>query len=154
VTVREWRDRVLTAADRHPALSVGIAVASRDIEAGGPLLAGAPAFRLFLWLLPCCMLLASVLGFGETLSRSPDELGTELGLSPLTANMLGQVGAQAAHGRYVTAIIGLVGLLLGRGLDRIHERVWRCRVDRGPGESTAHLLRVMRPPPQVRRVAG
>jgi uncharacterized BrkB/YihY/UPF0761 family membrane protein len=133
MAVREWRDRVLTAAGRHPSLSAGAAVVRRDIEVGGPLLASALAFRLFLWLLPCCLLLVSVLGFGETLRRAPDELG----MSPLASNMLGQVGAQAAHGRYVTAIVGFVGLvwaslLLGRALDRVHERVWQCRIDRAP----------------------
>jgi len=143
---RRVRDRVLTAAGSHPSLAVGVAVVRRDIEAAGTLLAGALAFRLFIWLLPCCLLLTSLLGFSETLDRPADELVEELRMSPVTANLLGQVGAQAERGRYLTAAIGLVllvwaGLLLGRALDRVHERVWRHQVDRRPSAVLARVAR-------------
>jgi uncharacterized BrkB/YihY/UPF0761 family membrane protein len=143
---RKLQDQVLSAAGSHPSLAVAVAVVRRDIEVGGALLAGALAFRLFIWLLPCCLLLASVLGFSETLSQPPHKLSRELGMSPLTANLLGQIGAQAQHSRYVTALVGLVllvwaGLLLGRTLDRIHERVWQHQFDRRPKPTLARVAR-------------
>jgi len=143
---RRLRGRVLAAAERHPWLDVALAVGRRDIEVGGTLLAGALGFRLFIWLLPCFLLMTAAAGFGETADRTPEELTRELGMSPLTANMLGQVGAQAEHGRYVTAIVGLVllawaGGALGRALDRVHERVWRRRGDRGARPALARSAR-------------
>jgi membrane protein len=143
---REAWDRVLSSAGRHPSLAVGITVVRRDIEVGGTLLAGALAFRIFIWLLPCCLLLAAAAGFSQTSNRSPEELTTDLGMSPLTANMLGQVGEQAEHGRYVTAIVGLLlmmwaGLALGRAMDRVHDRIWQSRADRGPRATTARAAR-------------
>lgn len=140
------RDRVMTEAGHRAWLAVGIAVVRRDIDVGGTLLAGALGFRLFIWLLPCCLLATAALGFTESSARPPDELTRELGMSPLTASMIGQVGAQAERGRYLTALIGLLllawaGLTLARALDRVHGRVWHTHVDRKP---KAALVRAAR----------
>jgi uncharacterized BrkB/YihY/UPF0761 family membrane protein len=139
-------DRAVAATDRHRSLSVGFAVVRRDVEVCGTLLAGALAFRLFIWLLPCCLLLTSVLGFATTSVRSLDELSRDLGMSPLTSSMLRQVAAQAEHGRYVTMVVSLVllswaGLTLGRAMDRVHDRVWRGRRGRGPKRALARTAR-------------
>jgi uncharacterized BrkB/YihY/UPF0761 family membrane protein len=143
---RRLHDQVLSAAERHSWLEVGIAVVRRDIDVGGTMLAGALGFRLFVWLLPCSLLLAAAAGFGQTAGHSPEELTRDLGMSPLTASMLGQVGAQAERGRYVTAIVGLVllawaGVALGRTMDRVHERVWRRRGDRRAGPTMVRFAR-------------
>jgi uncharacterized BrkB/YihY/UPF0761 family membrane protein len=134
--------RALSTADRHPSLSAGFAVVRRDMEVGGTLLAGALAFRLFIWLLPCCLLLTAVLGF----TASPDELGRDLGMSPLTTSMLTQVAEQARNGRYVTMAVSVVllcwaGLTLGRAMDRVRDRVWRGRHERGPKPTLARAAR-------------
>jgi hypothetical protein len=68
---RRLHDRVLSSAERHPWLDVGIAVVRRDIDVGGTMLAGALGFRLFVWLLPCCLLLAAGAGFGQTAGTRP-----------------------------------------------------------------------------------
>ena len=143
---RRLQDRALTMAGNHRPLAVGLAVVRRDIEVGGTLLAGALAFRIFVWLLPCCLIAAAALGFTQTSARPPDELVNDLGMSPLTASMLGQVGEQAEHGRYLTALIGLVllmwaGLTLARVLDRVHDRVWLARLDRKPKVALARAGR-------------
>jgi uncharacterized BrkB/YihY/UPF0761 family membrane protein len=143
---RRVHGRVLSAADRWRPVAAGVAVVRRDIEVGGTLLAGALAFRLFIWLLPCSLLLSAVLGFTTTATHSADELVREAGLSPLTASMIGQVGAQAERGRYLTAVLGLLllvwaGLVLARVLDRIHDRVWRGHVDRGPKPTLVRAAR-------------
>jgi uncharacterized BrkB/YihY/UPF0761 family membrane protein len=139
---RRLYGRALSAADRRPSLSAGFAVVRRDIEVGGTLIAGALAFRLFIWLLPCCLLLTAVLGF----TASPEELVRDLGMSPLTASMLGQVATQARGGRYVTMIVSVVllcwvGLSLSRALDHVHNRVWRGRLDRRPTPTLARAAR-------------
>jgi uncharacterized BrkB/YihY/UPF0761 family membrane protein len=128
--------RLVSAAGRYPWVGVVVRVVRRDLEVGGALLTGALAFRLFIWLLPCCLLVAAVLGFTASGGRSPAELAREMGASPLTSSVLGQLGAQAERGRYLTALIALglmcvAGLALGRVLDGIHARVWQTPVDRG-----------------------
>jgi uncharacterized BrkB/YihY/UPF0761 family membrane protein len=143
---RELYGRTLSATGHRPWLSTTIAVVRRDIDVGGTLLAGALAFRLFIWLLPCCLLLTALLGFTETSARSPEELSGELGMSPLTASMLGQVAAQAERGRWVTLILGLVllawaGLTLGRALDRVRDRIWLSRAVRRPEPVLARAAR-------------
>jgi membrane protein len=143
---RRLYEQTQAAADRYAAIAVGFAMVRRDLEVGGTLLAGALAFRVFIWLLPCCLLATALIGFSQATTRSPEELTRDLGMSPLTANLLGQVGAQAEHGRYLTAILGLVlllwaGLALGRVLDRIHQRVWQVRADGGPKSALARVAR-------------
>lgn len=143
---RKLHGRVLSAAERYPSVAVGIAVVRRDIEVAGTLLAAALAFRIFIWLLPCGLLLAALAGFSETSSRSPEELTRDLGMSPLTANMLGQVGAQAEQGRWVTTAVGVLllvwaGVAVGRVLDRVHARVWRDHVDRRAKPTLARVAR-------------
>jgi uncharacterized BrkB/YihY/UPF0761 family membrane protein len=143
---RRLHGQALAAAERYPSIAVGIAVVRRDIEVAGTLLAGALAFRIFIWLLPCCLLLAALAGFSETSSREPEELTRDLGMSPLTANMLGQVGAQAERSRWATAVAGALllvwaGIALGRVLDRVHGRVWRARADRRAKPTLARVAR-------------
>lgn len=133
---RRLLHQATASAQKNPTVATGIAVVRRDIEVGGTLLAGALAFRLFIWLLPCGLLMAALLGFTATSGHSADELSKSAGMSPLTVSVVGQVGAQAERGRYLSAALGLMllawaGLALGRVLDRIHDRVWRTRSDRG-----------------------
>lgn len=142
------RSRLLAAADRHRWSHIAITVLRRDIEIGGTLLAGALAFRLFIWLLPCCLLVAAVLGFTASSGRPVEELSRELGMSPLTVSVVGQVGAQAEHGRYLTAAIGIVllcwaSLTLGRALDGVHLKVWGSPADRGVGPTFRRAARYL-----------
>jgi uncharacterized BrkB/YihY/UPF0761 family membrane protein len=146
IRARRLRDRVVTAVGNRPLLAVVLAVVRRDIEVGGTLLAGALGFRLFIWLLPCCLLATAALGFTASSSRPPAELVNELGMSPLTASMVGQMSEQAARGRWVTALIGLVllawaGVTLARAFDRVHNRVWAKRLDRAPKRMLARAAR-------------
>lgn len=140
------RDRAVTVVGNHRPLSVAHAVVRRDIDVGGTLLAGALGFRLFIWLLPCCLLVTAALGFTESSSRPPDELAHDLGMSPLTTSMVGQLGAEAERGRWLTALIGLVllawaGLTLARALDRVHDHVWTHRLDHTPKRALARAAR-------------
>ncbi len=142
---RRLQGQVLSAADRYASVAVGIAAVRRDIEVAGTLLAGALAFRIFIWLLPCCLLLVGLAGFSVTSAQSPEELTRDLGMSPLIANMLGQVGAQAAQGRWVTAIVGVLLLVVAANLAAPifvattgrHRRWSRCRRWRSTSSSAS-----------------
>ena len=146
IRARRLRDQAVTAAEHRPVTAVLLAAVRRDIEVGGTLLAGALGFRLFIWLLPCCLLATAVLGFTESSGGAPGRLANDLGMSPLTTSVVGQLSEQAERGRWLTALLGLVllawaGFALARALDRVHGRVWRRRLDRAPGPVLARAAR-------------
>ncbi|OLF12371.1 hypothetical protein BLA60_10425 [Actinophytocola xinjiangensis] len=121
--VRSWA----AAAARHRRVGPVVAVLRRDLAAGGSLLAAALAFRLFVWLLPCCLLMTAILGFTASGGYPIAEVARDRGLGPFTVSALDQVASQAERGRYVTGALGLglllvAGLSLGRALDRVHGR--------------------------------
>ncbi|KAA9163597.1 hypothetical protein FPZ12_008790 [Amycolatopsis acidicola] len=113
------------AADRHPVLGTALEVLRRDREVSGRLLSAALAFRLFLWLLPCTLLVVALLGFGAGHER---DLAGRAGLSPITGSLLDQVGNQAHESRYVLALLGaaslcVAGFMLGQTFDSLRARV-------------------------------
>ena len=55
--------RLLTARDEHVTVKLVIDALREDRNTGGALLAGALAFRLFLWLLPAGLVVVALLGF-------------------------------------------------------------------------------------------
>ncbi|WP_245865960.1 YhjD/YihY/BrkB family envelope integrity protein [Prauserella marina] len=119
------RAALLNAAERHPPVAVAIEVAQRDRRSSGRLLAAALAFRLFLWLLPCALLVVALLGFGAGHNR---ELVRRTGLGPVTGSVFEQIGIQAQQSRYVLAVLGaaslcLAGVALSRTFDGMNERI-------------------------------
>ncbi|MEU0510529.1 YhjD/YihY/BrkB family envelope integrity protein [Amycolatopsis sp. NPDC006125] len=142
-----------SAAGRFPAVRLTGRVLRRDLEIAGPLLAAALAFRIFVWLLPCVLILVALLGFwwsGTTLR----ELVRTTGLSPLTASLLENVGRQAEQSRLFALGVGIGSLAvasftLGRALDGVANRVrpGTCPLDftalARAGRYTAALLGVV-----------
>jgi uncharacterized BrkB/YihY/UPF0761 family membrane protein len=94
----------------------------------GGLLAGALAFRLFLWLLPVGLLLVAVAGFAAA-SQSTDDIGDGLGLTGYITGVIADTGEQAKDGRWLTVIIALVAVYstsssAGRAIRAIHLLAW------------------------------
>ncbi len=100
--------RLLTARDEHASVKLLTDALREDRDAGGALLAGALAFRLFLWLLPAALVLVAVSGFS-----SPEQVRsnlTDAGLGGFMASTVSQATAQAHQGRWILLGIGVVGL--------------------------------------------
>ena len=94
----------------------------------GGLLAGALAFRLFLWLLPVGLLLVAVAGFAAA-SRSTDDVGSGLGLTAYVTGVIADTGKEAQDGRWLTVIVALVALhstssSAARALRAVHLLAW------------------------------
>ncbi|MFL5334186.1 MAG: hypothetical protein ACJ8H8_13610, partial [Geminicoccaceae bacterium] len=99
-----------------------------DRGIAGTLFAAALAFRVFIWLLPCALLLCALIGFTADGDASVGSLATKANLSPLTASLLDQVAEQARGGRIVTAALAIVllayaGAGLARTMDGIRVRI-------------------------------
>jgi membrane protein len=100
-----------------------------DRSVAGTLLSAALAFRIFIWLLPCALLVSAFLGFTPSGDGSVGSQAQQAGLSPLMASVLDQVAGQSRGGRYVTGAVALVllayaGAGLARAMDGVRVRVW------------------------------
>jgi uncharacterized membrane protein/uncharacterized BrkB/YihY/UPF0761 family membrane protein len=100
--------RLLDAREEHVTIKLLTDAFREDRDTGGALLAGALAFRLFLWLLPACLVVVALLGFSNA-----DEVGrglTGAGLGGFTASTIAQATAQAHQGRWFLLLVGVVAL--------------------------------------------
>jgi uncharacterized BrkB/YihY/UPF0761 family membrane protein len=85
----------------------------RDRDRAGFLLAGALAYRLFLWLLPFTLLIVSGLGFLEASDHdNPSDLADSLGVVGLASKSVSEAAADAEHARFIALIIGIPALYL------------------------------------------
>jgi uncharacterized BrkB/YihY/UPF0761 family membrane protein len=101
-------ERVEEAERRYPAVRFVLATLDNDRRAGGALLAGALAFRLFLWLLPACLVVVGGLGFLQ--SSDAQQAAREAGLSGFATSTISSATAQAHEARWVLLVTGLVAL--------------------------------------------
>ena len=100
--------RLLDARDEHVTIKLLTDALREDRDTGGALLAGALAFRLFLWLLPAGLVMVALLGFS-----SADQVRSGMsgaGLGGFTASTIAQATAQAQQGRWFLLVIGGIAL--------------------------------------------
>ncbi len=109
-------------------------VYERDRECGGGLLAGALAYRFFIWLLPFVLVLVAGLGvLSSAASESPDKLA---GRAQMTAIVTASVqDAASSNARWYALLIGLPILVyttrsLLRSLIGVSRLVWTAHVRR------------------------
>jgi uncharacterized BrkB/YihY/UPF0761 family membrane protein len=120
--------RVAASRSRHRGVDLGFGVVERDSTIGGGLLAGALAYRLFVFLLPTALLLVSVLGlYAGAVDESPAAVAKEAGLTGLVAS---QVASTASSGaRWLLFLVMLPTVLyaiakLYRSIAVVHAIVW------------------------------
>ena len=110
-------------------------VYARDRECAGGLLAGALAYRFFIWLLPLVLVLVGGLGVvSAAAAESPEELAGQGGLGELVTASVGR--AARSNARWYALLIGIPVLLyttrtLLRALFGVHRLVWMAAVQRG-----------------------
>lgn len=125
---RVFRTHVDAAREDHRSIDLGFSLVERDSAIGGGLLAGALAYRLFVFLLPTSLLLVSGLGlYAGSVDKSPSKVAEEAGLHGLIASEV----ASAASGRHrglvfllmVPAVVyGIVTLY--RAIAKVHAIAW------------------------------
>jgi uncharacterized BrkB/YihY/UPF0761 family membrane protein len=104
------RERVEDARRRFPIVRRAFDVADRDAERLGGLLAGALAYRLFLWLLPFALFTVGLLGAITSIDDgTPAEVSGNLGLHGALAEAVSD-GAQE-KGWWIAMIVGLFATL-------------------------------------------
>src|SRR5512143_1257035 len=121
-------DRAEVERSRHDSLDALFDVVDRDVEVGGGILAGALAYRFFIWLLPFALVLVAGLGLGsDAASTSPESAAESLGLAGLVSSSVASAAKDSA--RWYALLVGVPILFFAtrsvlRALIGAHRLVW------------------------------
>ena len=86
---RRLTERAEQERRRHGSVDAAFEMADRDADVGGGIIAGALAYRLFIWLLPFALVLVAGLGFAaDAADRSAESAADELGLGELVSDSI------------------------------------------------------------------
>ncbi len=131
--VRAEEIRVRAEATRPRSVSLDVAMGSyeHDAAVGGGILAGAVAFRVFLFIVPFVFFLVVALGLAADASgRTTQELVSEAGFAGLVASSINAGGTPSFWGRMSILAVSGFAMLLGartlvKVLNVVHVLVWR-----------------------------
>jgi uncharacterized BrkB/YihY/UPF0761 family membrane protein len=129
----EARSRLDEARGHSQTIDAAYLAAEHDVRIGGGVLAGAVAFRLFLFLVPLAFFLVFGLGFGaSSLSETPTDLAHHLGIGGLIAKAATSGAAQGQAGRVAIFVIAGFATALGahaalKVVRIVHALVWSVR---------------------------
>ena len=122
-------------------------MAERDGEVGGAIIAGALAYRLFIWLLPLALIAVAGLGFAaDASSESPEEAAESLGLQGLISSSI--ANAANSPNRWYALLIGVPVLIWAtrsvlRVLIGAHRLVWTDDRTTAPKPKLVPSLRLL-----------
>jgi len=140
-------ERAQSERRRHGSLDAAFQIADRDAEVGGNIIAGALAYRFFIWLLPAALVLVAGLGIGAAAaSDSPHQAANKLGLAGLVSNSV--ASAAKSNGRWYALLIGIPLLLWAtrsvlRALVVSHRLVWTEVRGSVPKIKAKHIFRFL-----------
>jgi membrane protein len=156
--IRAWQDSLRTRGERlaeraqserqlHKSVDATFQMVDRDVELGGGIIAGALAYRLFIWLLPLALVLVGGLGLAaDAAEETPEEAADSLGMGGLISHSV--ASAATGNGRWYALLIGIPILVyttasLLRVLIVSHRLLWtdsRARAQRATPVATLRLL--------------
>jgi uncharacterized BrkB/YihY/UPF0761 family membrane protein len=144
---RQLAERAEAERGRHASVDVAFEMLDRDGEAGGEIIAGALAYRMFIWLLPLALVAVAGLGFAASAtSDSTRETVRSLGITGLVSNSV----ATAAQGqaRWYALLVGIPLLVyvtrsLLRTLIVTHRLLWSDERAAAPKPTLGATLRLL-----------
>ena len=122
------RRRIEGARTRTPILDASLEVIERDSQVGGGILAGALAYRLFLFFLPLGFFLIAVLGLvASWTGTKPVRVSKDIGIVNLVTNEVAET-AQKGSGFWVAlvsiVVLAYVTIVLHRAVAVVHALAW------------------------------
>jgi uncharacterized BrkB/YihY/UPF0761 family membrane protein len=122
------RRRIEGARTRTPILDASLEVIERDSQVGGGILAGALAYRLFLFFLPLGFFLISVLGLiASWTGTNPVRVSKDIGIVNLVTNEVAET-AEKGSGFWVALVslivLAYVTVVLHRAVAVVHALAW------------------------------
>jgi uncharacterized BrkB/YihY/UPF0761 family membrane protein len=153
-----WASRIRTDAERlaqraetertrHQSVDAVFEMVERDSEVAGGIIAGALAYRLFIWLLPLALIAVAGLGFAaDAASKSPEAAAESLGLEGLISSSIS--GAANSPNRWYALLVGVPVLVWAtrsvlRVLIGAHRLVWTDDRTRAPKPKLVPTLRLL-----------
>ena len=121
-------ERAQAERGRHRSVDAVFEMVERDGEVGGGIIAGAMAYRLFIWLLPLALVAVAGLGVAaDASSDSPEEAAEALGLDGLITGSI--ANAANSPNRWYALLVGVPILVWAtrsvlRVLIGAHRLVW------------------------------
>jgi uncharacterized BrkB/YihY/UPF0761 family membrane protein len=132
----------------NPVVDAVFRTYERDTATGGVVLAGALAFRVFLFLIPYAFVI--VVGFGAAASAAesdPSDLARKAGIAGILAHAIGTTRDLSWTERIVSIVVGLFAVFLAsRGLLKVlrvvHALAWRVRAGKFESLTKASVVLV------------
>ncbi len=121
-------ERAQVERSRHGTVDALFEMADHDAEVGGSIMAGALAYRLFIWLLPLALVAVAGLGIASSAaSRTPESAAKSAGLAGLVSSSV--AGAANSSARWYAVLIGIPILVVTtrsvlRTLIVAHRLIW------------------------------
>ena len=144
---RALRERAEAERRRHASVGAVFELVDRDGEVGGGIIAGALAYRLFIWLLPFALVCVAGLGISaDTADETPKQAASSLGLGGLVTNSVASAANSSA--RWYALVVGVFALLLAtrsvlRTLIVAHRLVWADARAAAPRPTAAATLKLL-----------
>jgi uncharacterized BrkB/YihY/UPF0761 family membrane protein len=132
----DTRQQLNAKRGQSEAIDTVFSVIERDTVTGGPVLAGAVAFRVFLFMVPYVFVLVAGLGVAsDAAGDSPSELARKAGIGGLAAQSITDVGNLSFWSRTGALLIGGFALLIAartvvKVLFIIHSLIWGIPVQK------------------------
>jgi membrane protein len=113
--VRILREQIEEARAQHRSVDIGLAAVERDSEIGGSLLAGALAYRLFVFLLPFAVFLVVGLGvYADATDQSTATVADELGVTQVIAREIAVAANDSARWWVLVVSIPILAYAIGQ----------------------------------------
>jgi|tagenome__1003787_1003787.scaffolds.fasta_scaffold20975985_1 uncharacterized BrkB/YihY/UPF0761 family membrane protein len=141
--VDRTRRRLEESRPRSKLVDTLFGAVESDVAAGGGVLAGAVAFRIFLFLVPYVFMLVAVFGLGASAAdEDPGTLARKSGIGGIAAKAFAGVGDLSTGERLVSFAVAAFALLLAtrallKVLRIVHALIWRTRAGKVPSMARA-----------------
>ena len=147
VRAKRLEERAQAERRRHDSVDAIFEIVDRDGEVGGGIIAGALAYRLFIWLLPLALVAVAGLGIAaDAASESPEQAAGSVGLGGLVTSSI--EGAAKSSTRWYALLIGIPVLVyltrsLLRALIGAHRLVWADLRSEAPKPTLSATMRLL-----------
>jgi uncharacterized BrkB/YihY/UPF0761 family membrane protein len=136
--VQRTRDQLEARRPTSRLIDAALGAFERDVAAGGGVLAGAVAFRVFLFMIPYVFLVVVIFGLGASASaEDPGRLARDAGIGGLAAKAFDGIGDLSTGQRILSFFVAALALLLAtrallKVLRIVHALVWGTRAGKPP----------------------
>jgi uncharacterized BrkB/YihY/UPF0761 family membrane protein len=134
------RQQMEDRRDRVRTVDIAFTAYEHDRDAGGSLLAGAIAYRMFLWILPVALVLVGGLGFLSSENpQDPNRAVRDAGIASIPVSSIDQAAKNSSRAWWLVVVFGLVLLYMAsvalvKALWAAHALVWRTPATRIPSK--------------------